>query len=66
MKRSIDELNPEGQAAINAFAAKYGRKWKQRLAEAWGTGADTQEPLGWALRSIRNTPSFGHDWLDKI
>lgn len=64
--RSINELPPEHQQAILGFAAKHGRAWKAKLAIAWGNGSDTREPLGHALRDIRNHPSWGHDWLDGV
>lgn len=62
----MDELPPEHRAAVQAFAAKHGRAWKARLADAWGMGTDTHEPDGWALRDIRNSPAWGHAWLERV
>lgn len=59
-------LPKEHADAVRAFAAKYGRAWKARLADAWGMGTDTHEPGGWALRDIRNSPAWGHAWLDAV
>ena len=64
--RSITELPREHQEAIQAFVAKHGRAWKNKLGLAWGNGSDTRETLGHALRDIRNNPAWGHDWLDKV
>lgn len=64
--RSIDELPDDCQQAIKLFAAKHGRTWKAKLGVAWGNGSDTREPLGHALRNIRNTPAWGHAWLDGV
>lgn len=65
-RRSIEELSPEHQAAVRAFATRHGRKWKDALGVAWGRGTDTSEPDGWALRDIRNSPAWGHDWLENV
>lgn len=64
--RTIDELPADSQQAIALFAAKYGRTWKAKLGIAWGMGTDTREPLGHALRDIRNNPAWGHAWLDGV
>lgn len=64
--RTLAELPDEHQEAITAYAAKHGRQWKAKLADAWGLGSDTHEPNGWALRDIRNCPAWGHAWLDKV
>ena len=66
MYRSLDELPADHRPAVIAFAAKHGRSWKRKLGEAWGLGTDTREFDGWALRSIRNTPAWGHSWLDDV
>lgn len=66
MHRTLDELPADHQAAIKAFSEKHGRKWKAKLADAWGMGTDTRETNGWALRDIRNSPNLGHDWLDNV
>ena len=66
MKRTISELPEKHQAAVLAFAAKYGRRWKSKLAEFWGNGRDTYEPNGAYLRDIRNSPNWNHRWLDNV
>ena len=66
MERTLSELPTEHQAAVALFAARHGRAWKAKLADAWGMGTDTHEPDGWALRDIRNNPNWGHDWLDGV
>ena len=65
-QHNISDLPPEHQAAVKAYAAKHGRKWKAKLADAWAMGTDTQEPDGWALRDIRNSPRWGHYWLANV
>lgn len=66
MKRALSELPSEHQAAVLAFVAKHGRRWKAKLGDAWAMGTDSRELNGWALRDIRNSPSWGHDWLDGV
>lgn len=65
-KRVMDELPLAHRLAVRAFAEKHGRRWKAALADAWGKGTDTHEQDGWALRDIRNSPQWGHDWLDGV
>ena len=65
-QRSIDELPEAHQRAVIGFAQKHGRRWKAALGLAWGKGTDTHEPDGYALRDIRNSPQWGHDWLDGV
>lgn len=62
----MDELPDDHREAVLAFAAKHGRRWKETLALYWGDGRDTLEPNGWALRSIRNNPNWGHEWLQRV
>lgn len=57
-------LTAEQQSVIDAFAAKYGKSWKNALRTAWMNGSDTQEPDGHVLRQIRNT--LGPKILTKI
>ena len=54
-------MTEEQEQAVRAYAAKYGRFWKQKLLLAWQTGQDTAEPLGHALRQVRN--QYGPRWL---
>ena len=55
------DITPEQRAAVDAYAAKYGRFWKQKLLLAWQTGRDTAEPNGHLLRQVRN--QAGPRWL---
>jgi hypothetical protein len=48
---------------LSAYAARYGRKWKDKLATDWATGRSLHEPEGATLQSIRNT--YGPSWLMK-
>ena len=56
-------LTTEQAEALQAFAQKYGRCWKQTLMEAWLSGRDVGEPNGHLLRQIRN--NLGPSWLTK-
>jgi hypothetical protein len=58
MRTKPRDLTPEELQALQAYAAKHGRNWKQALRDDWfGTsGRDAGE-----LRVIRNT--FGPSWL---
>ena len=55
---------PEQLAALEAFAARHGRTWKDKLATMWWTGRDTNEPDGHLLRQVRNR--LGPSWLVKF
>ncbi len=66
MTRTVNELPDDCREAVLAFAAKHGRNWKAKLADAWGMGTDTREPNGHALRDIRNSPNWGHAWLASV
>jgi hypothetical protein len=57
------KLDEYQQAAIDDFAKKYGRFWKEELTSAWASGADAREKDGYLLRQIRN--QFGSAWLNK-
>jgi hypothetical protein len=54
------ELTPEQIAALNRFAAEYGRYWKSKLREMWMNGRDALREDGCYLRQVRNQqpPSF--------
>lgn len=51
-------------AALQAFARKYGRNWKQVLRDKWFDGRDANEPDGYLLRQIRN--QLGPTWLRDV
>ncbi len=53
--------NPEQLAALQRFANKAGRAWKNALSAAWTNGSDSRHADGALLRQIRN--EFGPDWL---
>lgn len=58
-------LEADELAALKAFAAEYGREWKQYLMAAWLSSAHRGRAMGGKdtgiLRGIRNT--FGPSWL---
>lgn len=54
-------LTPEQFAALQRYAANYGRNWKSRLSSDWASGRDAEQQGGAYLRQIRNT--FGPTWL---
>ena len=65
-KQKYRELNSEELEALQAFAAEYGRKWKEKLSMVYWYNArvyrsrDGKEyPV---LHRMRN--EFGPDWLD--
>lgn len=47
--------------ALQEFAAKYGRYWKDELRTQWLHGTDAHEPKGHLLRQVRN--QLGPKWL---
>lgn len=59
------DLNPEELEAIQTFAAKYGREWKEYLWAAWLSYTYKGKHMGGAdtgtLRCIRN--QLGNAWL---
>lgn len=60
--RTLDELNPEQQAAIRRFAAAHGRGWKTLLAKAWSRDQLVADAV--LLRQVRN--QFGPRWLSGV
>ena len=62
--RTLGEPTAEQWAALQAWAAKHGRTWKQSLRDAWVSGDyGLFEDSGY-LQQIRNT--FGPRWLNLI
>lgn len=61
-------LEPDEMKALQEFAEKYGREWKQYLFAAWLSHAHKGIHMGGKdtgiLRSIRN--EFGNEWLHKF
>lgn len=57
------DLTDEQAEALSKFAERYSASgdWKQRLIDYWMNGRDASEPLGHALRQVRN--QFGPSWL---
>lgn len=55
-----NDLTAEQAAALNRFAAQFGRTWKSKLREMWMNGRDDLRPDGCYLRQVRNqqSPSF--------
>jgi len=57
MTRSTDQhngLTADERAALDRYAAIYGRDWKAELRSAW---ASASEPG--ILQALRNSPRFG-------
>lgn len=55
----LPPLTDEQQAALQAYAARHGRRWKSILNNVWMGGAPYDD--GGTLRGIRNT--HGPSWL---
>jgi hypothetical protein len=58
MAKNLD-LTPEQRAALNKFAAQYGRNWKAKLREMWMDGRDAVREDGGYLRQVRNQQGPG-------
>ena len=65
------DLTSEEAAAVAAFAAYYGRRWKSTLAEVyWYNGRLWRGPwgddanIGSILHGLRNSPQWNHQGLD--
>lgn len=58
---ALAALTQEQQAAVQRYAAANGARWRSYLRAAWESGSDTIEPMGHALRQIRN--QHGPAWL---
>lgn len=51
----------------DSLKGKAKKQWAYELRCAWASGRDERFPqYGSVLRSIRNTPSLGHEWLDRV
>lgn len=59
-------MDTETNATLSAFIAAHGPAWKDALGIAWGKGTDTHFPNGHNLRALRNSPAYGHAWLDVV
>lgn len=55
------ELDAEQVAALQAYAARHGRRWKSVLNNVWMGGAPYDD--GGILRRLRNT--HGPSWLQR-
>ncbi|MCZ7497451.1 MULTISPECIES: hypothetical protein [Hyphomicrobiales] len=55
----LPPLTPEQQTALQAYAARHGRRWKSVLNNVWMGGAPHDD--GGILRGLRN--SHGPTWL---
>lgn len=63
--RKFRDLDAHETAALVAFAAEYGREWKQYLMAAWLSHSYKGRHMGGRdtgfLRQLRN--DLGHEWL---
>lgn len=57
----LTEPTTEMTAALQAFADRTGRNWKDELSCLWMNGRDYYEPEGTELHSVRN--ELGPTWL---
>ena len=48
------ELTAEQAAALDRFAAEFGRYWKAKLRQMWMNGRDAMRSDGAYLRQVRN------------
>lgn len=48
-------------AALQSFADRNGRRWKETLSTLWCNGRDYYEPEGNQLHQVRN--NLGPQWL---
>jgi hypothetical protein len=55
------EPTAEMTVALQAFADRNGRNWKETLSVLWMNGRDYYEPEGTELHSVRN--ELGPSWL---
>lgn len=58
-RETLPPLTPEQEAALQAYAARHGRRWKSILNNAWMGGPPYDD--GGLLRGLRN--SHGPTWL---
>ncbi|MBB4388304.1 hypothetical protein RJJ65_20350 [Rhizobium hidalgonense] len=58
-RETLPPLTPEQEAALQAYAARNGRRWKSILNNAWMGGPPYDD--GGLLRGLRN--SHGPTWL---
>jgi hypothetical protein len=58
----IRDLTTAETSALHAFAAKFGRSWKDKLASVYWYNARiwNDQPC---LHALRNDPSWGHEGL---
>lgn len=57
----LTEPTQEMLAALQSFADREGRYWKETLSTLWCNGRDYYEPEGQALHAVRN--ELGPSWL---
>ncbi|MGO4440263.1 hypothetical protein [Rhizobium sp. RAF56] len=62
------DLTPHELEVVRAFAAEYGREWKEYLMAAWLSYSFKGRHMGGldtgTLRCLRN--ELGHGWLDEF
>lgn len=57
----LTEPTADMLAALQSFADRKGRFWKDELSTLWCNGRDYYEPEGSELHSVRN--ELGPEWL---
>lgn len=60
----MNDPSIEQWRALLLFRQRHGRTWKSALSLHWMNGTDENEPLGAALRMMRN--QFGPSWLHAL
>lgn len=62
-RETLPQITPEQLAALQDFARRYGRDWKNYLRAAWAgeTWRGIRPSDTGPLRDVRNT--FGPSWL---
>jgi hypothetical protein len=60
-RQPLPDLDDEQVAALQAYAARHGRRWKSILNNVWMGGAPYDD--GGILRRLRNT--HGPSWLQR-
>ena len=60
-EHASETATPEHLQALDKFAAKHGRNWRETLRGMWYNGTDANEEDGHLLRQIRNRIEFAKE-----